>query len=75
MPSLPEADAVLVSGYLPSPVLEAVLADARAEWVMLDAAALVKKGLHAGKLVGHLWTRLDNPAKVHHGQLVQRDRR
>jgi ribokinase len=40
LPSLPEADAVLVSGYLPLPVLDAVLADARAAWVMLDAAAL-----------------------------------
>jgi sugar/nucleoside kinase (ribokinase family) len=40
LPSLPEADAVLVSGYLPSDVLDAALAEARADWVMLDAAAL-----------------------------------
>jgi ribokinase len=37
---LPDADAVLVSGYLPSETLDAVLSEARAGWVMLDAAAL-----------------------------------
>lgn len=40
LPPLPDADAVLVSGYLPPPALTAVLARARADWVMLDAAAL-----------------------------------
>jgi ribokinase len=40
LPSLPEADAALVSGYLPSDVLDAALAGAPASWVMLDAAAL-----------------------------------
>ncbi len=35
-----EADAVLVSGYLPPAALKAALAQAHAEWVMLDAAAL-----------------------------------
>jgi sugar/nucleoside kinase (ribokinase family) len=40
LPDLPEADAVLVSGYLPGDVLSAVLTGARAGWVMLDAASL-----------------------------------
>lgn len=40
LPELPEADAVLVSGYLPGDALAAVLTGARAEWVMLDAGAL-----------------------------------
>ena len=40
LPELPEADAVLVSGYLPGGALAAVLEEARAGWVMLDAAAL-----------------------------------
>lgn len=40
LPPLPEAEAALVSGYLPPAVLSAALARARAEWVMLDAAAL-----------------------------------
>ena len=40
LPPLPEADAVLVSGYLPSATLGAALAHARADWVLLDAAAL-----------------------------------
>jgi sugar/nucleoside kinase (ribokinase family) len=40
LPPLPEADAVLVSGYLPSATLGAALARARADWVLLDAAAL-----------------------------------
>lgn len=42
LPKLPEADAALVSGYLPKRALEAVLARARAEWVMLDAASLAE---------------------------------
>lgn len=37
---LPAADAVLVSGYLPSLSLAAALARAQADWVLLDAAAL-----------------------------------
>lgn len=37
-----EADAVLVSGYLPLDALSVALATARAEWVMLDAAALAE---------------------------------
>ena len=40
LPPLPAADAVLVSGYLPSTTLDAALAQARADWVLLDAAAL-----------------------------------
>jgi sugar/nucleoside kinase (ribokinase family) len=40
LPELPEADVVLVSGYLPADPLAATLAGARAEWVLLDAAAL-----------------------------------
>lgn len=40
LPPLPEADAALVSGYLPSDALAAALDRARARWVMLDAAAL-----------------------------------
>jgi sugar/nucleoside kinase (ribokinase family) len=40
LPHLPDAGAVLVSGYLPPATLAAVLARAAAEWVMLDAAAL-----------------------------------
>jgi sugar/nucleoside kinase (ribokinase family) len=39
LPSL-EADAVFVSGYLPPGAMKAALAQAQAEWVMLDAAAL-----------------------------------
>jgi ribokinase len=42
LPPLPEADAALVSGYLPAEVLAATLAQARAEWVMLDAASLAE---------------------------------
>src|SRR5712692_1782246 len=42
LPPLADADAVLVSGYLPPAALAAVLVDARAEWVMLDAAALAE---------------------------------
>jgi ribokinase len=40
LPPLPDADAVLVSGYLPADVLAAALAGANAPWVMLDAAML-----------------------------------
>ncbi|HST24405.1 MAG TPA: PfkB family carbohydrate kinase [Gaiellaceae bacterium] len=40
LPPLPETDAALVSGYLPGRALAATLADARADWVMLDAATL-----------------------------------
>jgi sugar/nucleoside kinase (ribokinase family) len=40
LPPLPAADAVLISGYLPPTTLEAALAQARADWVLLDAAAL-----------------------------------
>ena len=40
LPELPEADAVLVSGYLPRAALEAALERAVAPWVALDAAAL-----------------------------------
>jgi sugar/nucleoside kinase (ribokinase family) len=40
LPDLPDADAVLVSGYLPAETLAAALEQARAEWVLLDAAAL-----------------------------------
>lgn len=40
LPTLPVADAVLVSGYLPRAALAAALARAQAAWVMLDAAAL-----------------------------------
>ncbi len=39
LPPLPDSDAVLVSGYLPSETLGAALARARGDWVMLDAAA------------------------------------
>jgi sugar/nucleoside kinase (ribokinase family) len=42
LPELPESDVALVSGYLPSRALAAVLAGTRAGWVMLDAAALGK---------------------------------
>ena len=42
VPPLPEADAVLVSGYLPSDVLALLLARATGEWVMLDAALLTE---------------------------------
>jgi sugar/nucleoside kinase (ribokinase family) len=37
-----EANAVLVSGYLPRPVIEAALGGARARWVALDAARLAE---------------------------------
>jgi sugar/nucleoside kinase (ribokinase family) len=40
LPPLPAADAVLVSGYLPSASLTAALAQAHADWVLLDAGAL-----------------------------------
>lgn len=40
LPELPEADAVLVSGYLPPGPLAAVLARASADWVLVDAASL-----------------------------------
>jgi ribokinase len=40
LPPAIEADAVLVSGYLPSGTIEAALARARASWVALDAARL-----------------------------------
>jgi sugar/nucleoside kinase (ribokinase family) len=40
IPPLPEADAVLVSGYLPRAALTATLGRARGAWVMLDAAVL-----------------------------------
>jgi sugar/nucleoside kinase (ribokinase family) len=39
---LPAADAVLVSGYLPSLSLATALARAQADWVLLDAAALAE---------------------------------
>lgn len=42
LPALPDADAVLISGYLPPVALAAGLERARGEWVMLDAAALSK---------------------------------
>jgi ribokinase len=40
LPELPEADVALVSGYLPGRVLAAALERAKADWVLLDAAAL-----------------------------------
>jgi sugar/nucleoside kinase (ribokinase family) len=40
LPQSIEADAVLVSGYLPSGTVEAALERARGEWVALDAARL-----------------------------------
>lgn len=40
LPDLPEADVVLVSGYLPERALAAVLACARGTWVTLEAANL-----------------------------------
>jgi sugar/nucleoside kinase (ribokinase family) len=40
LPQSIEADAVLVSGYLPPVTVEAALRRARAEWVALDAARL-----------------------------------
>lgn len=40
LPPLPDADVVLVSGYLPPGALAAALAQAHGDWVMLDAAAL-----------------------------------
>jgi sugar/nucleoside kinase (ribokinase family) len=40
LPQLGEADAALVSGYLPADTLSAALAAAPGDWVMLDAAAL-----------------------------------
>jgi sugar/nucleoside kinase (ribokinase family) len=40
LPELPEADVALVSGYLPGRALAAALERARADWVLLDAAAL-----------------------------------
>lgn len=40
LPPVLEANAVLVSGYLPADALAAALARARGDWVMLDAAAL-----------------------------------
>jgi ribokinase len=40
LPELPESDVALVSGYLPARTLAAALAGTRADWVMLDAAAL-----------------------------------
>lgn len=42
LPPFPEADAALVSGYLPAGPLVTALAEARAEWVLLDAAALAE---------------------------------
>jgi len=42
LPPLPDADAVLVSGYLPADTLAAALARASGEWVMLDAALLAE---------------------------------
>jgi ribokinase len=42
LPELPDADAVLVSGYLPPDALAAALARARADWVLVDAAALAE---------------------------------
>jgi sugar/nucleoside kinase (ribokinase family) len=42
LPSLPDAEAVLVSGYLPPDPVAAVLAGARAEWLLLDAASLAE---------------------------------
>jgi ribokinase len=40
LPPLPDAEAVLVSGYLPPAALSAALGRAAGDWVMLDAAAL-----------------------------------
>jgi sugar/nucleoside kinase (ribokinase family) len=40
LPDRIEADAVLVSGYLPTATIEAALGQARASWVALDAARL-----------------------------------
>jgi sugar/nucleoside kinase (ribokinase family) len=40
LPDLPEADVVLVSGYLPECALAAVLSRARGAWVALEAANL-----------------------------------
>jgi sugar/nucleoside kinase (ribokinase family) len=40
LPAFPASDVVLVSGYLPSLSLAAALAQAQADWVLLDAAAL-----------------------------------
>jgi sugar/nucleoside kinase (ribokinase family) len=40
LPPLPAADAVLVSGYLPPAALTVALAQARGDWVLLDAGAL-----------------------------------
>jgi ribokinase len=42
LPVLPEADAVLVSGYLPPDTLAAALDLARAGWVMVDGAQLAE---------------------------------
>jgi sugar/nucleoside kinase (ribokinase family) len=42
LPTALEADAVLVSGYLPAGALAAALGRARADWVLLDAAALAE---------------------------------
>jgi len=40
IPDVPEADVALVSGYLPAPAAASALARARADWVLLDAAAV-----------------------------------
>jgi len=42
LPTLPEVDAALVSGYLPPDTLAATLAQARATWVMVDGAQLAE---------------------------------
>jgi sugar/nucleoside kinase (ribokinase family) len=62
LPRLPPADAVLVSGYLPSGTLAAALSSAAARWVLVAAAALeelpdggngvVANGAEARRLTG-----------------------
>ena len=53
LPTLPDADAVLVSGYLPAETLDAALAGARAEWLMLAAASLAELPAGANAVVAN----------------------
>jgi ribokinase len=53
LPPLPDADAVLVSGYLPAEALAATLDRARAEWVLLDAGALSELPARANAVVAN----------------------
>jgi ribokinase len=53
LPASVEADAVLVSGYLPLDVVEAALAGAQAPWIALDAARLTDPPAGGNALVAN----------------------